>query len=105
VWIVLVVFARDLLVTGLRFVARRRGIPVAANRLGKAKTVLQAVTVFVLLAFGGDAVLVQLLVFLMLAVTVISGAVYAVSYLRGRRVFQMTAMPPPRTGTARVRLG
>ena len=86
VWIVAVVFARDLLVTGLRFMARRRGTPIAANRLGKAKTVIQAVTVFVLLAVSTQTLAVQLLVFLMVTVTVISGAVYSASYLRGRHV-------------------
>jgi CDP-diacylglycerol---glycerol-3-phosphate 3-phosphatidyltransferase len=103
-WIVLVVFARDLFVTGLRFVARRRGIAVAANGLGKAKTVLQTVTVFVLLAVGGDAGPVQALVFLMVTATVVSGAVYAVSYLRAPR-FQMAPVRAPRAGPAGLRLG
>lgn len=86
IWVVVVIFARDLIVTGLRFAARRQGVDVAANRLGKAKTVLQAFVVFVLLLADPSAVAVQALVYAMVALTVLSGAVYAARYLRGRSV-------------------
>lgn len=85
-WVVVLVFGRDLVVTGLRLVARRQGVGIAANSLGKAKTVIQAVTVLVLLAAPGEPALVQALVMVMVGVTVVSGAVYAAAYLRGRQL-------------------
>ena len=94
VWIVVTVFARDLIVTGLRFAARRRGVAIAANALGKAKTALQAFLVLVILVAGSGGVLTDALVYLMVAVTVLSGAVYAFRYLRGRR------LPTPRVSPA-----
>lgn len=97
VWVVAVVFARDLAVTGMRLAARRQGVIIAANGFGKAKTVIQALVVLVLLVAGGGGALVQGLVYLMVAVTVLSGAVYAAGYLRGRRlaVLRVGARPVP----------
>ena len=94
VWVVVIVFARDLIVTGLRFAARREGVDVSANTLGKAKTVLQAVVVLVLVLADPTATAVLALVYAMAALTVVSGAVYAVRYLRGRRI------PVPRVASS-----
>lgn len=99
VWVVAVVFARDLLVTAVRLIASREGVIIPANRLGKAKTVLQAVVVFVLLAVGPGGALVQALVYLMVAITVVSGAVYVFGFVRGRRLTVLRvdpALPVPR---------
>jgi CDP-diacylglycerol--glycerol-3-phosphate 3-phosphatidyltransferase len=49
VFLVLVIFAREFLVTGLRLVAASQGLVLAAERTGKIKTVLQLVSVSVLL--------------------------------------------------------
>lgn len=94
IWVVAVVFTRDLFVTGLRLAARRQGVIIAVNQLGKAKTVIQAVVVLVLLVTGPEGALTQALVYLMVAVTVFSGAIYAAGYLRGRR------LAVPRVGSA-----
>lgn len=48
-FLVLLIFAREFLVTGLRLVAASQGIVLAAERTGKIKTVLQLVSVSVLL--------------------------------------------------------
>ncbi len=48
-FLVLVIFAREFLVTGLRLVAASQGLVLAAERTGKVKTVLQLVSVSVLL--------------------------------------------------------
>ncbi len=85
-WVVAVVFARELLVTVMRFAAQRQGVIIASNGLGKAKTVLQALVVFVLLVVGPAGAATQVLVHLMVALTVISGLVYVHGYMRGRRV-------------------
>lgn len=49
VFLVLVIFTREFLVTGLRLVAASQGLVLAAERTGKIKTVLQLVSVSVLL--------------------------------------------------------
>jgi CDP-diacylglycerol--glycerol-3-phosphate 3-phosphatidyltransferase len=85
-WVVVVVFARELLVTGMRLAAQRQGVIIPANRLGKAKTVLQAFVVFVLLVASPGAVTTEVLVYLMVAVTVISGLVYVHGYMLGRKI-------------------
>ena len=40
-WVVIVMVCRELIVTGLRAIARDEGIVLAADKFGKAKTVLQ----------------------------------------------------------------
>ncbi len=93
-WVVLVIVARELLVTALRLVARRQGVIIAANGLGKAKTLLQAIVVFALLTVDAGSVT-DGLVILMVAITVLSGVVYGGGYLRGRRVaiLRVTSAP------------
>lgn len=48
-WMVLLVVAREFLVTGLRLVAREQGVVLKAERLGKHKTISQMVTIIVVL--------------------------------------------------------
>jgi CDP-diacylglycerol--glycerol-3-phosphate 3-phosphatidyltransferase len=48
-FLVLIIFAREFLVTGLRLVAMSQGLVIAAERTGKIKTVLQIVSVCFLL--------------------------------------------------------
>lgn len=50
---VAVIFARELIVSGFRMVAADAGIVIAADKVGKFKTVAQDVAVIALLAFGG----------------------------------------------------
>jgi len=104
VWVVLVIFARDLLVTGLRLSARRRGGVIGANMLGKAKTVFQAFVVFVLVVTTAEGALILGLVYLMVAVTILSGAVYVHGYQRGRRIAVPRVAPRARV-EARATLG
>ncbi len=49
-WMVLVIVARDFLVTGLRLVAGSQGVVLKAEELGKHKTVSQMITIIVTLA-------------------------------------------------------
>lgn len=44
-WVALVIIAREFIVSGLRMVAASQGKVIAASHLGKAKTVLQIVTI------------------------------------------------------------
>ena len=44
-WIVILIIARELLVTGIRSMAAERGLVISADALGKFKTVLQDVAI------------------------------------------------------------
>ena len=50
---VAVIFARELIVSGFRMVAADSGIVIAADKIGKLKTVTQDISVVLLLVFGG----------------------------------------------------
>lgn len=50
-WMVVVVIIREIVITGMRFFAMRRGVVLAAESAGKHKTVFQMVTIFFLLLF------------------------------------------------------
>jgi CDP-diacylglycerol---glycerol-3-phosphate 3-phosphatidyltransferase len=75
-WVAMVIIAREVAVTILRTIAAERGLVIAASWLGKAKTVLQIAAVIALIAADPAPAWVDALVYLALAVTVISGADY-----------------------------
>lgn len=50
-WVVIVILAREFLVTGLRMIAAENGKVIAANKWGKAKTVSQIIAISAVLAF------------------------------------------------------
>jgi CDP-diacylglycerol--glycerol-3-phosphate 3-phosphatidyltransferase len=75
-WVAMVIIARELAVTGLRAVAIERGVVISASWLGKLKTILQVAAVFALIAAHPAPVAVDVLVYVAVAVTVISGADY-----------------------------
>jgi CDP-diacylglycerol--glycerol-3-phosphate 3-phosphatidyltransferase len=72
----MVIIAREVAVTILRTIANERGIVIAASWLGKLKTVLQIAAVIALIVADPAPLGVDLLVYLALIVTVISGADY-----------------------------
>lgn len=49
-WMVVIITAREFLITGLRQIAESRGIIIAASRSGKHKTISQIVAISVILA-------------------------------------------------------
>jgi CDP-diacylglycerol--glycerol-3-phosphate 3-phosphatidyltransferase len=75
-WVAMVIIARELAVTGLRSIAAEQGVVIAASWLGKLKTALQVAAVFALIIWDPAPVAVDLLVYLAVALTVISGADY-----------------------------
>jgi CDP-diacylglycerol---glycerol-3-phosphate 3-phosphatidyltransferase len=75
-WVAMVIIAREVAVTILRTIAAERGLVIAASWLGKAKTVLQTAAVFALIAFDPAPVWVDVLVYVAVAATVVSGADY-----------------------------
>jgi CDP-diacylglycerol---glycerol-3-phosphate 3-phosphatidyltransferase len=78
-WVAMVIIAREFAVTALRLVAVERGIVIAAGPLGKLKTVLQVAAVFAVIAFPSTPAAVDALVYVAVAVTVVSGADYFLS--------------------------
>jgi len=50
-WMFFLIFVREIIVTGLRLVAMKRGVPLAAEGAGKLKTVLQIVAVYSIIIF------------------------------------------------------
>ena len=75
-WVAMVIIAREFAVSGLRVAAGQQGIVIPASLLGKAKTILQVAMVMALIAADSGAAWVQALVYLAVAMTVISGADY-----------------------------
>jgi CDP-diacylglycerol--glycerol-3-phosphate 3-phosphatidyltransferase len=75
-WVAMVIIAREFAVTATRMAALQSGVVVAANRWGKAKTVMQVGTVFLLIAVSGRPLWLELLIDVTVAVTVLSGVDY-----------------------------
>lgn len=94
-WMVIIILAREFMVTGIRLLAAGQGKVIAANKFGKVKTTLQFITILFLLAGGavtvnGDTVnelqlwfviAGKVLLIATLAVTIFSGYEYLVKNL------------------------
>jgi CDP-diacylglycerol--glycerol-3-phosphate 3-phosphatidyltransferase len=82
-WVAMVIIAREFAVSGLRIAAGQQGVVIPASRLGKAKTVVQVGAVLALIAApDADVAWVQALVYLMVILTVASGADYFLNFRR-----------------------
>ena len=75
-WVAMVIIARELAVTGLRSVAAEQGVVIAASWLGKLKTALQVAAILALIAFDPSPLWVDVLLYVAVAFTVISGIDY-----------------------------
>jgi len=73
-WIVVIIVGRDFIISGFRLVAAEKGVVIAANMWGKAKTVVQMLMVIVLVVnLGGVFDTIGLvLTYAALALTIIS---------------------------------
>lgn len=86
-WIVIIIICRELAVTGMRAVAAEMGEVVAADKLGKAKTLAQSLAggflIFHYPLFGWDPrPLGQGLLWLALALTIFSGGNYLYNFYK-----------------------
>lgn len=86
-WVTIVIVCRELIVTGLRAMAIDEGIVLAADRYGKAKTILQILAIVPLLLhyplFGIDVQLLgKILLYMALVLAVFSGANYMYDFYR-----------------------
>lgn len=84
-WVTIVIVCRELLVTGLRAMAMEQGMVIAADTLGKFKTVLQIMAIIPLLIhypfFGMDLQPTgKILLYTALVLTVFSGVKYTVTF-------------------------
>jgi len=82
-WVAMVIIAREFAVSGLRVAAGQQGVVIPASQFGKLKTIVQVAAVFALIAVDDTGIWwVQTLVYLMVAVTAISGADYFLNFRR-----------------------
>ncbi len=79
-WIVIIIIAREFIISGFRLIAAENGVVIAANYWGKFKTVSQMIMIILLiLDFGGIfKTLETIFIWLSLALTVISLITYIV---------------------------
>jgi CDP-diacylglycerol--glycerol-3-phosphate 3-phosphatidyltransferase len=75
-WVAMVIIAREFAVTGLRMLAIEQGQVVSASVWGKLKTTTQVAMVLALIWVDRPAPWVDILVYVTVAVTVLSGADY-----------------------------
>ncbi|MDD4951421.1 MAG: CDP-diacylglycerol--glycerol-3-phosphate 3-phosphatidyltransferase [Desulfovibrionaceae bacterium] len=86
-WVVIIIICRELLVTGVRAMAAEKGEVMAADNLGKLKTIVQLVAIIALTwhypLFGlNPAAIGLVLLYLALVFTVFSGGNYLYSFYK-----------------------
>jgi CDP-diacylglycerol--glycerol-3-phosphate 3-phosphatidyltransferase len=86
-WVAMVIIARELAVTLLRLQVSQGedGVVIPASQLGRLKTVLQVAMIMCLIAVGGDPAWLDGLVYVTVAVTILSGADYVFGLRRHMR--------------------
>lgn len=78
-WIVIIIIAREFIISGIRIIAAEKGVAIAASPWGKAKTAAQMVmTTVILLDLDILYVPEQILIYASLVLTVISAADYII---------------------------
>ncbi len=84
-WVVIIIVARELLITGFRTIAASNGITIAASLWGKYKTTCQMITILFFLmtpVFGwNDTGMVQILDTILLGLTVFFTLLSGIDYL------------------------
>ena len=94
-WCAILLVARDIIVDALRFIAAQKGVVIAANIFGKAKTVLEMIAVSLVLLnswpfsyfdanWPNSLKIAQIFVYLCTIASLVSGAIYVIKY---RHVF------------------
>jgi CDP-diacylglycerol---glycerol-3-phosphate 3-phosphatidyltransferase len=75
-WIAMVIIAREFAVTVTRLAATNQGVVISANWWGKAKTVVQVAAIFFAIGFDPTPVGVDALLYVAVAITLVSGLDY-----------------------------
>ena len=94
-WGAMVIIAREFAVSGLRMVAAEKGVVIQASWLGKLKTILQVGAIIALIATDPAPVGVDVLVYVAVAATVVSGIDY---FFGVRRMLARAQGEPDRAG-------
>jgi CDP-diacylglycerol--glycerol-3-phosphate 3-phosphatidyltransferase len=82
-WVAMIIIAREFAVSGLRVAAAQQGVVIPASPLGKLKTMIQVAAIFAVIATGDHgAWWAQVLLYISVAVTVVSGADYFLNFRR-----------------------
>ena len=98
----MVIIAREFAVSGLRVAAGQQGVVIPASLLGKAKTILQVAMVMALIAVDDSgAAWVQALVYLVVVMTVVSGADYFLNVRKRIEEARRSARRADQTGGTR----
>jgi CDP-diacylglycerol---glycerol-3-phosphate 3-phosphatidyltransferase len=92
-WVAMVIIARELAVTMLRMGATQAGVVMQASMSGKVKTCLQIAAILALIAVAGQPTWVSVLLYVAVAVTVISGLDF---FFGLRRRLQQSQSAPAR---------
>lgn len=72
-WMVIVIIAREFIISGFRLIASDNGVVIAASYFGKFKTVFQMVAVILLIAnIGAINIFTQIVLWISIILTVIS---------------------------------
>lgn len=90
-WCAILLVARDIIVDALRFIAAQKGVVIAANIFGKAKTVLEMIAVSLVLlnswpfsyfdaGWPDNLKIAQIFVYLCTIASLVSGAIYVIKY-------------------------
>jgi CDP-diacylglycerol--glycerol-3-phosphate 3-phosphatidyltransferase len=91
-----VIIARELAVTVLRANAGQSGVVISASMFGKVKTCFQIAAILAVIAVHGSPLWVSLLVYVTVAVTVLSGLDY---FRRATRPASSDATPAVPSGS------
>ena len=77
-WFVIIIIAREFIISGFRLIAAENGIVIAANYWGKFKTASQMIMIILLILHFDDifVILEQIFIWLSLALTIISLITY-----------------------------
>ena len=83
IWVFAIILIRDFAVDGMRMMAAREGITIAASKYGKLKTVFQLVALIIILAnlvlnWVFLTIIGNIVLYIALALTIFSGADYLV---------------------------
>jgi CDP-diacylglycerol--glycerol-3-phosphate 3-phosphatidyltransferase len=92
-WVAMVIITRELAVTVLRLGATQAGVVIAASMFGKVKTCLQIAAILAIIAVHGKPVWVSALLYVAVAVTVLSGLDYFFGLRRKMQQIQAQSGP------------
>lgn len=94
-WVAMVIIAREFAVTALRVaVGTQQGLVIPASPWGKLKTAVQVAMVISLIAVHGHPPWLTAVIYLTVAVTVVSGADYFFGLRRGTRLVSTESADP-----------